>query len=158
MQPQGPNPNPEQEKDPPPDILEAFRQVSEGGKASFAATFASTRALRSLLLADLALARSALGHGLAFTAVAVVLGAVGGLLLMAALVTVLATKIGLSWWFSLLLVGLLCFSATVFSAWRAMRYFEHTGLQATRRQLAKIGIGEREASPATAADGGDTPA
>ena len=31
---------------------------------------------------------------------------------------------------------------TVLGGWRAMRYFEHTRLQATRRQLARLGIGE----------------
>lgn len=141
--------------EPALDILEAFRRVGEGSKASLASTFASARALRALVVADIALARSALGRSVAFTAVAVVFGAVGGLLLMAALVAALVTYFKLSWWLSLLLVGLFCLAATAFSAWRALTYFEHTQMHATRRQLAKIGLGadEDKNTQSTANDG-----
>jgi hypothetical protein len=36
----------------------------------------------------------------------------------------------------------LSLAITGLAAWRGMRYFEHTRLQATRRQLARLGIGE----------------
>ena len=32
--------------------------------------------------------------------------------------------------------------AAVLAGWRAVRYFEHTRMKATRRQLARLGIGE----------------
>ncbi|PJK06572.1 hypothetical protein CO612_03120 [Lysobacteraceae bacterium NML71-0210] len=142
----------EQAAQPALDILEAFRRVGEGSKASLASTVASARALRALVVADIALARSALGRSVAFTAVAVVFGAVGGLLLMAALVAALVTYFKLSWWLSLLLVGLFCLAATAFSAWRALAYFEHTQMHATRRQLAKIGLGEDKAPQSASPD------
>ncbi|PJK12980.1 hypothetical protein CO614_02750 [Lysobacteraceae bacterium NML120232] len=153
MQQQGQHPDAGQEKDLPPDILEAFRQVSEGSKASLASTLASVRALRTLVAADIALARSALGYSVAFTAVAVVFGAVGGLLLMSALVAALVTYFDLSWWLSLLLVGMLCLVSAAIAAWRALAYFEHTQLRATRRQLAKLGLDERKNPQPTADDG-----
>ncbi|PJK12147.1 hypothetical protein CO610_00255 [Lysobacteraceae bacterium NML95-0200] len=156
MQAQGQTPDGAPEKtEPALDILEAFRRVGEGSKASLASTFASVRALRALVLADIALARSALGRSVAFTAIAVVFGAVGGLLLMAALVAALVTYLKLSWWLSLLLVGLFCLAATAFSAWRALAYFEHTQMHATRRQLAKMGLGTDEGknTPSAADDG-----
>ncbi|MDO4708312.1 MAG: phage holin family protein [Pseudomonadota bacterium] len=152
MQAQGQTPDGAPEREPAPDILEAFRQVGEGSKASLAATLASARALRALVVADIALARSALGRSVAFTAVAVVLGAVGGLLLTSALVAALVTYLKLSWWLSLLLVGLLCLAATAVSAWRALTYFEHTQMRATRRQLAKMGLGELQTTQTTAHD------
>ena len=43
---------------------------------------------------------------------------------------------------SLLLCALLSGAITVWAAWQADRYFDHTRMQATRRQLARLGIGE----------------
>ena len=43
---------------------------------------------------------------------------------------------------SLLLSAGLSLAVTAIAAHLAMRYFEHTGLQATRRQLARLGNGE----------------
>jgi hypothetical protein len=47
-----------------------------------------------------------------------------------------------SWTLSLAVCALLSIAVTALGAWRAMVYFEHTRMQATRRQLARLGIGE----------------
>ena len=43
---------------------------------------------------------------------------------------------------SLLLTAAISIAVTVCAGMLAIRYFEHTRLQATRRQLARLGIGE----------------
>lgn len=126
----------------PPDLIESLRQLGDTGRAGFSATGDAFSALRALLAADISLARSAFGRTLAFTGVAIAFGASAWLLLMAALITFLALKVGLPWSLSLLLTGLLSAGISVFGGWSAMRYFEHTRLQATRRQLARLGVGE----------------
>ncbi len=124
------------------DLLESFRQVGQTGQAGLAAARDASKALRTLVSADVSLARSAFGRTLAFTGVAIVLGSVGGLMIAASLVTLLASKAGLPWTVSLLIVGGLWLLAAVLAGWRAVRYFEHTRMKATRRQLARLGIGE----------------
>ncbi len=124
------------------DLLEAFRQVGETGRAGLEAARGSAKALRTLLAADVSLARSAFGRTLAFTGVAIVFGSVSGLLLTAALVAVMAIKFGMPWSLSLLIVGLACLLLAGLAGWRAMAYFEHTRMKASRRQLARLGIGE----------------
>lgn len=127
---------------PPPDLAEAMRQVSAAGRSGFSATVDATKAFRSLLSADISLARSAFGRTLAFTGVAIAFGASAWLLLMATLVMFLTGQVALSWPLSLLITAALSLLITMFGAWQAMRCFEHTRLQATRRQLARLGIGE----------------
>lgn len=124
------------------DLLESFRQVGQTGQAGLAAARDASKAFRTLVSADVSLARSAFGRTLAFTGVAIVLGSVGGLMIAASLVTLLASKAGLPWTVSLLIVGGLWLLAAVLAGWRAVRYFEHTRMKATRRQLARLGIGE----------------
>ena len=79
---------------------------------------------------------------MALTGVAIVFGASCWLLLMAALIVFLSRQLGLPWAVSLLLCALLSGAVTVWAAWQADRYFDHTRMQATRRQLARLGIGE----------------
>ena len=124
------------------ELLESFRQVGSTGVAGIAATRDAAKAFRTLVSADVSLARSAFGRTLAFTAVAIVLGVVGGLLLVSALVLGMSRGLGIPLWASLLVLGSLSALATWLAAWRAMRYFEHTRLQATRRQFARLGFGE----------------
>ncbi|MDO5505916.1 MAG: phage holin family protein [Pseudoxanthomonas suwonensis] len=128
--------------DAPPDLMESLRQLGDTGRAGFSATGDAFGALRALLAADVSLARSAFGRTLAFTGVAIAFGASAWLLLMAALIAFLALKLGLPWSLSLLLTGLLSAAVAAFGGIAAMRYFEHTRLQATRRQLARLGVGE----------------
>src|SRR5690606_23544791 len=92
--------------------------------------------------ADISLARSAAGRSATFAGIAVMFGVSAWLLLMTALIVVLSNQVGLPWWLSLGGCGLL----SLLCAWLALRkaedYFEHTRMMATRRQLARLGIGE----------------
>lgn len=127
---------------PAPDLGESLRQIRESGSAGLSAAGDAAKAMRSLVAADVSLARSAFGRTLALTGVAIVFGASAWLLMMAVLVVLLSRQAGLPWSVSLLIPALLSAAVAGFSAWHAMRYFEHTRLQATRRQLARLGLGE----------------
>ena len=127
---------------PAPELAESLRQVGAAGRASLGAAADAAKAFRTLLIADISLARSALGRTLALTGVAIAFGASAWLLLMATLVVYLTRGLGWSWSWSLLVTALLSLAITAAAAWQGMRYFEHTRLQATRRQLARLGIGE----------------
>lgn len=127
---------------PSPDLADALRQLGATGRAGLGAGIDTARAFRRLLLADLALARGALGQALAFTGMAIAFGASAWLLLMAALVVFLNAALGLPWLWALLLGALLSLGLTAYGGWRAVGYFAHTRLQATRRQLARLGLGD----------------
>ena len=60
---------------------------------------------------------------------------------MAAMVAAMQVA-GLSWMLALLIAAALSIGATVAATWAAIHYFEHTRMKATRRQLARLGIGE----------------
>ena len=122
-------------------IEDSLRGLRDEGRAGLKAATEVAKALRILVAADISLARSALGRMLACTAVAIVFGASSWLLLMAAMVASLQAA-GLSWLLSLLLAALLCLAITAAAGIAAMRYFDHTRLQATRRQFARLGFGE----------------
>lgn len=126
----------------PPELLEALRQIGLTGRASLAAAGDAAKALRSLVAADVSLARSALGRTLALSGLAIACGASSWLFLMGTLVAILHGPAGLSWTIALLIPAALSLLVTAFASWMAVRYFEHTRLQATRRQLARLGIGE----------------
>ena len=95
-----------------------------------------------MLAADVSLARSAFGRTLAFTGVAIVFGASSWLLLMAGLIVFLNRGLGVPWTLAVLLCALASGAVAGWAIWQGQRYFEHTRLQATRRQLARLGIGE----------------
>lgn len=144
--PPGPAPGDDEARStPPPDLTEALRTLRESGLAGLGATGEAARALRDLVAADVSLARSAAGRSATFAGIAVMFGASAWLLLMTALIVVLSNVVGLAWWQSLGGCGLL----SALFAWLALRkaeaYFEHTRLMATRRQLARLGIGELSA-------------
>jgi hypothetical protein len=92
-----------------------------------------------------------------------VFGASCWLLLMATLIVFLTRQLGLPWAASLLICAVLSGAVTVWAAWQADRYFDHTRMQATRRQLARLGIGELADflpdpdSPASARDSRQSP-
>jgi hypothetical protein len=123
----------------PPPLDESLRAVGDAGRATLGATADSLRALRSLLSADLALARSALGRGIAWAGVAVVFGASAWLLATAASVA-LMQRFGLSWLSSLVIAALFNLAVTGLAAWRTARFFDYMGLHATRRQLSRMGL------------------
>lgn len=126
----------------PPDLAESLRQLGQTGRAGLGAAGDAAKAMRILVAADISLARSALGRTLALTGVAIAFGASAWLLLMAVLIVLLNGQVGLPWSVSLLIPAVLSIAVTGLAGWKAMAYFEHTRLQATRRQLARLGIGE----------------
>jgi hypothetical protein len=132
----------EQARAATPGIDDAVRELGAAGRATFGAGRDASKAFRILLAADISLARSAFGRTLALTGVAIAFGASAWLLLMATLIVWLSRGLGWSWSLSLLLTAGLSVVVTAAAAWMAMRYFEHTRLQATRRQLARLGFGE----------------
>ncbi|MGH8083538.1 MAG: phage holin family protein [Lysobacter sp.] len=141
-----PNPRDEREprQGPPPSIDEAFAQISDAGREGLSAALDTGRALRGLLIADLALARSALGRALLWVSVAIVFGASSWLLLMAALIALLQGALGWSWLASMSAAAGLSLIVTALGVWQALRYFEHTRLSATRRQLRRLGLGHED--------------
>lgn len=135
----GPRPGPEA---PPPGLEESLRTLGAEGRAGLKAAGDVAKALRILVAADISLARSAFGRTLALTGVAIAFGASSWLLLMAALIVGLSRGLGMPWALALLLTAVLSIGVTVVAAWGASRYFEHTRLKATRRQLGRLGFGE----------------
>lgn len=123
-----------------PPLDESIRAVGASGRASLGATVDALRALRALVSADIALARSAMGRALAWTGVAVVFGATGWLLATAAGVAVLQGFFGLSWLASLSIAALFNLAVTGLAVWRTASFFDHMGLHATRRQLSRLGL------------------
>ncbi|MDR2872206.1 MAG: phage holin family protein [Xanthomonadaceae bacterium] len=132
-----------------PSLEESLRQFGAAGRESLMAAFGTGRAFRRLLLADIALARAGLGHACAWACVAAVFGCTSWLLLMAVFVLVLQS-LGLSWLTSMLSAALLSLSVTVLAAWKASRYLRYVRLDATRRQLAKWGVGFDDDEPKVA--------
>jgi len=125
-----------------PGLGESLRELGDGSRATLQAGRDAAKALRLLVAADVSLARSAFGRTLACTGAAIAFGGSAWVLLMAALVAWLSVGLGWSWPLSLLLTGFGSLLLAVLGGWMAMRYFEHTRLQATRRQLARLGVGE----------------
>lgn len=124
-----------------PGIEDAVRELGREARAGLKAARDVGKALRILVAADISLARSAFGRTLALTGVAIAFGASAWLLLMAALIVGMQGA-GLSWLVSMLIAAALSIAVTIGAGMAAMRYFEHTRLQATRRQFARLGIGE----------------
>lgn len=124
----------------PPHLDESVRRIGAAGRATLDSALDTSRALRKLVSADLVLARSALGRALAWVAVAIVFGA-SALLLTMGMLTALLHAQGLSWLTSFAICAAVNLLITVLAAWRVSVFFDHAGLHATRRQLARFGIG-----------------
>lgn len=131
-----------EQAEPAPDLLDAFKEIRDAGKSGFSAFNDASKAMRTLLAADVSLARSALGRTLALLGVAVAVGACALLLLTGALVAWLVQSRGVSPAGAMLVLGLISLLAAVIAGWQGSRYFEHTRMKATRRQLARLGVGE----------------
>lgn len=127
-----------------PDLADALRDLGNTGRAGFGAATDAAKALRILVSADISLARSAFGRTLAFTGVAIAFGGSAWLLLMAMTTALLHDQLNWSWTLSLAVCAALSVAITAYAGWQAMQYFEHTRLKATRRQFARLGIGELE--------------
>ena len=127
----------------PPHLDESVRRIGAAGRASLESARETGRAMRKLVFADLALARSSLGRALAWFAVAIVVGASSWLLAMGALIALLQA-FGWSWLLSISICALLSLAVTGFAIWRVATFFDHAGMHATRRQLARFGIGDED--------------
>ncbi len=140
-----------------PGLDDSLREVGAAGKAALASAGDTGRALRRLVSADLALARSAFGRALAWAGVAIIFGASAWLLCAGALIALLQ-RLGWSWLQSLSVTALVSIGVTVLAAWKVGRYFDHTGLHATRRQLQRLGLfDEDEPDPEHGPEAGDGP-
>jgi hypothetical protein len=124
------------------ELLDTLRELGASGRATWTAGRDAATAFRILVSADISLARSAFGRTLAFTGAAIAFGASAWLLLMAALIAWLSLGLGWTWSLALLTTAGASLAVTALAGWMAIRYFEHTRMQATRRQLARLGIGE----------------
>jgi len=116
---------------------EALHALGDQSRQGVRAALATGRALRALLAADLALARAALGRSLVFAVAAAALAISTWLLLMAALVAGLRA-LGLSWAAALLLAALTGAIGAIVFGLAARRSLDDAGLQASRRQLARL--------------------
>lgn len=127
--------------DRPPPLDESLRDMADAGKQVLGSAWGTLRAFRALVVADLALSRSAAGRVLVLGAVGTVLGVSTWLFGMGLLVVVLRS-FELPWWAAIAIPTGMSLIGTVLCAWMALRAFELTRFQATRRQLAKFGIGD----------------
>lgn len=137
-------PDPRDRPDPDataPSLEEALRQLGQTGKAGLGSSLDVLRALKHLIVADLALARAALARALVWLTVAVAFGATAWLLVMGATIALLQA-LGWSWLASIGFAALVSLAVAGVGAWQALRYFELSRLDATRRQLARLGIGD----------------
>lgn len=135
---------------PAPSLEALVGQFGTAGRAGLEAGVGALRAFRRLLVADLALARVALVRALVWLTVAVAFGASAWLLVMAAGIALLH-HLGMSWLASISVMALISVIAAAFAAWQALRYFAMSRLEATRRQLARLGIGGDDDEEETAA-------
>lgn len=123
-----------------PSLEQAVGELGKAGREGLDAGLDALRALRRLFFADLALARAALARALVWLTVAVAFGASAWLLAVSAGIALLH-HLGLSWLTSISLMALSSLLVTALAAWQVIRYFEMSKLDATRRQLARLGIG-----------------
>lgn len=144
---------------PAPHLDESVRRIGRGARDVVRASKDTGRALRRLASADFALARSALGRGLAWTGVAVVFGASAWLLTCATLIALLRNVFEWSWLASISSTAALSLAVALLASWRVMVFFDYAGMHATRRQLARLGLADEpgvdddeDAAPFPAAD------
>ncbi|WP_425599816.1 phage holin family protein [Luteimonas aestuarii] len=123
----------------PASFDESVRAIGAEGRATLDSALDTGRALRRLASADFALARSALGRGLAWTAVAVVFGASAWLLLMGAMIA-LMQAFGFSWLASISSAAFISLAVAGLAAWRVSVFFDMAGMHATRRALSQLGL------------------
>lgn len=126
----------------PPPLTQAAQDLGRAGVESGRAAWSVLGGLRQLFAADLALSRSALGLTLAWAGAAIALGASAWLLLMALLVLALHNGLGFGWIAAFAWPAVVSLLGTALAGWRAARVFDDTRLNATRRQLARLGWGE----------------
>ncbi len=136
-------PDPQQpgsSSDAPP-LDEAARRIGAAGKALGHELWTAARAFRALFMAELALSRSAILRVLVLATIGTALGATAWLYLMAMGVLGLRA-LDLPWWAAVGIPALASLLGAALCAWLALRALEDTQFKATRRQLARFGIGD----------------
>ncbi|WP_425480717.1 phage holin family protein [Luteimonas yindakuii] len=123
-----------------PHLDESVRRIGKSGRDTARSALDTGRALRRLISADFALARSATGRAMAWVAIAVVFGASAWLLLMGALIVLLQRIDGISWLGSFSITALVSLVVTGVAGWRASVFFDYAGMHASRRQLQRLGL------------------
>ncbi|WP_298579745.1 phage holin family protein [uncultured Luteimonas sp.] len=118
-------------------IDETLRELNAARRDTLHGARNTASALRDLAAADFALARSAMGRGLALGGIAALLGSSAWLLLTAVLVAGVHA-LGLDWVWALLVVALAYLAVAGICVWRMRGYLDHMGMQATRRQLSRL--------------------
>ncbi len=124
-----------------PSLEDSLRQVGRSGKAGLSSAWDTARALRKLAMADFALARVAMARAMVWMSAAAVFGVCTWLLLMGVLIALLQHN-GFSWLASVSIAAGLSLAMTILGVVQTLRYFEFTRMEATRRQLKAMGIGD----------------
>ncbi|RZZ85033.1 phage holin family protein [Pseudoxanthomonas winnipegensis] len=135
--------------DATPSLDESLRRVGKAGKDSLSSAVATAKSLRRLVVADFALARASLARAMVWMSVAAAFGVSSWLLLMGALIALLQ-RLGLSWLGALSVAAGLSLAITALGVWQTLRYFGFSRMDATRRQLKAMGLGdddEEDAGP-----------
>ncbi|HTA64111.1 MAG TPA: hypothetical protein VK753_01285 [Xanthomonadaceae bacterium] len=126
----------ESEPNPPPPLTESARSVYEAARQVAAAWGGQFAALRRLLAADFALARTALVQGLVLLFVAAILFGTAWVLL-----TVLAVwamhSAGLGWALSIGLPLLLSTALGTLAIWHASRALKLADMEASRHEVSQ---------------------
>ena len=117
-----------------PPLTEAARSVYEAARTVAGAWGGNFTAIRRLLAADIALARTALIHGLVRLLAAAILFGTAWVLLTALSVWGLH-QAGFGWGFAIGVPMLVSVALGAFAMWHAKRVLRHADLNASRRQL-----------------------
>ena len=131
---------PDSSSDAPP-LDEAARRIGAAGKALGMELWTAVRAFRALFMAELALSRSAILRVLVLATIGTALGGTAWLYLMAMGVLGLQA-LGLPWWVAVGIPALVSLLGAAVCVWLALRALDDTQFKATRRQLARFGIGD----------------
>ena len=124
-----------------PPLDEAARRIGEAGKALGVELWTAARAFRALFMAELALSRSAVLRMLVLATIGTALGATAWLYLMAMGVLGLRA-LDLPWWAAVGIPALISLLGAAGCVWLALRALDDTRFKATRRQLARFGLGD----------------
>jgi uncharacterized membrane protein YqjE len=126
----------------PPDVAQAAKLLGQAGVEVGRSAWEAMRHLRTLFAADLSLSRSAFGMTLAWAGAGIALGASAWLFFMTLLVLWLQSTGWVGWVGAVTLPAVVSAIGAAICVWRAVDVFGDTRLDATRRQLEKLGMAE----------------
>lgn len=126
----------------PPELAQAAKLLGQAGIEVGRSAWESVRHLRTLFAADLSLSRSAFGLTLAWAGAGIALGASAWLMLMTLVVLWLQSSGWVGWVGAVTLPAIVSAAGAALCVWKAVQVFGDTRLDATRRQLEKLGMAE----------------